>query len=188
MVALPGWTPDHHLPDSERILRTFGAWHESATIQEAPEFQRMVDFAIQAYSRGAGRIRVRWALRDEFGGDRRIGQAQARAEAEILKAEESTPAPFKRALVAIQRQEAIQGAIAAGMWGPALAGLARAGEVAGELDREVGLGPDDLRLVVEIEGDVIPLPPAEGEPLETSETLAAETSETEAGRAETGSD
>jgi hypothetical protein len=91
------------------------------------------------------------------------------------------PADVQRAVIATQRQEAIQGAMADRAWGAVGSMLARAGEVAGELREDAGLVPEDLRLVVEIEGDQTPLPAGETEPLtaETAETEMVETGETE---------
>jgi hypothetical protein len=186
VVALPPHNPpDHHAPDSERLLRTFGTWHrewdESPIHADSPaDRDEQIKFAIQQYANGLLPIQVRWALAEQFGRDCQITRVQKAAE-RTIQAQQQQPPELRRALVAIQRQRAIQGAIQAGMWGPALAGLARAGDVAGELAGDAGLSPDDLRLVVAIEGDdAMPLPAGQGEPLaaETGET--GETGETEA--------
>lgn len=189
MTALPGHDPvqPHVLPDSERILRAHGGWQREwderkPAIQEQvlPEHDEQVKYAIQLYARGLLPIQVRWELAERFGRDCRIGSVQRSAERAIQSASEA-PAPLRRAQVALMRQTAIQGAIQDRCWGPALAGIARAGEVAGELDREAQLGPEDLRLVVAIEGDEdTPLPPASadtnadqtGEPADTDSDQA----------------
>ena len=184
MVALPPHDSDHHAGDSERLLRTFGQWQtewdEPSQNNLDANFKAQVNFAIQRIVNGVGPIRLRFALAEQFGERcqvKRVSQAAYRA----IQDASQLPADVQRAVVAAQRSEAIQGAIQDRMWGAALAGLARAGEVAGELREDTGLAPEDLRLVVEIEGDQTPLPAGETEPLrtETAETEMAETGETE---------
>lgn len=169
MTALPGHDPvdAHVLPDSERILRAHGGWQRewdeskhAIHAQDPPEHDEQVKFAIQCYARGLLPIQVRWELAERYGRACRIGSVQRSAERAIQAAAEA-PAPWRRAQVALMRQTAIQGAIQDRAWGAAGAMIARAGEVAGELDREATLSPEDLRLVVAIEGDEdTPLPPA----------------------------
>jgi hypothetical protein len=70
-----------------------------------------------------------------------------------IQADEEGSREHRARLVAIQRQTAIQGAIQDRAWGAVRGLLADAGAVAGELDPELSLSRDDLRLIVEIEGD-----------------------------------
>lgn len=186
MVALPGHSPlDPSTPDSERILRTFGHWErewDERTIQsdEPQGFAEQVKYAIQCYENGQMPIQVRWSLAEKFGHSCRIRRVCRAAEVAI-QGQQEQPAELRRALIAIQRQRAIQGAIQDRAWGPALAGLARAGDVAGELSGEAGLSPEDLRLVVAIEGEELTLPAGQGEPVaaETGETETVETESSE---------
>ena len=189
MVALPPHNPlDHHAPDSERLLRTFGTWQtqwdENPAHADTPaDKDEQVRFAIQAYADGCLPIQVRWKLAEQFGRDCQITRVQKAAE-KAIQAQQQQPPELKRALIAVQRQRAIQGAIQAGQWNAALSGLARAGDVAGELSGDAGLTADDLRLVVAIEGeDAMPLPAGQGEPV-AAETAETETVETAIGETE----
>jgi hypothetical protein len=147
-------------------LRAFGCYHAEwdAPDIEAP-FKEQVNFAVKRIQAGAGPIRLRFALAEEFGQRCQLGRVIQAAYRAIQDAD-SLPAEVKRAVVAVQRQEAIQGAMADRAWGPALAGLARAGDACGELSEDVGLRPEDLRLVVEVEGDSPPLPAGQEEPMD----------------------
>jgi hypothetical protein len=82
-------------------------------------------------------------------------------------------------MVAAARQVAIQGALATRDWGPALKGLERAGEIAGELRESAGLSEEDLVLTVSVEQPV--LPAGESQPVsdETAPSLNDETVEIE---------
>jgi hypothetical protein len=84
-------------------------------------------------------------------------------------------------MVAAARQQAIQGALAAGQYGAALKGLDRAGEIAGELRESAGLGEGDLVLSVTIE-DPASLPASDSQEVstETGSSLTVEMAETEA--------
>jgi hypothetical protein len=84
-------------------------------------------------------------------------------------------------MVAAQRQQAIQGALADGQWGAALKGLDRAGEIAGELRESAGLSEEDLVLTVSVEEPIQGLPGGDPQPVsgETDDNLTAETAETE---------
>jgi hypothetical protein len=181
VVALPPHDSDHLAGDSERLLRSFGQWQtewdEPSKDNLDAGFKAQVNFAIQRIINGAGPIKLRFALAEQFG-ERCQTRRVASAAYKAIQDASALPADVQRAVIATQRSEAIQGAIQDRMWGAALAGLARAGEVAGELREDVGLSADDLRLVVEIEGDAAPLPAGETEPL-TAETAETETAETE---------
>lgn len=163
MTALPGHSwHDPTAPDSERLLRTFGGWQrewdESAIqAEQEPEYHDQVKYAVELYGRGFLPIEVRWELAERYGRACSIGRVQKAAERAIQAVQEQPP-ELRRALVAHQRQKAIQGALQDRAWGPAGAMLARAGEVAGELGEELGLSPEDLRLTVEIEDETPTLP------------------------------
>jgi len=184
VVALPPHDSDHLAGDSERLLRSFGEWRsewdEPSKDDLSAGFRAQVNFAIQRVVNGAGPIRLRFALAEKFGERcqmKRVSQAAYRAIQDAAQ----LPAEVQRAVIATQRSEAIQGAIQDRAWGAAGSMLARAGDAAGELREDAGLAPDDLRLVVEIEGEQMPLPAGETEPLtaETPETEMVETGETE---------
>jgi hypothetical protein len=84
-------------------------------------------------------------------------------------------------MVAAQRQQAIQGALADGQWGAALRGLDRAGEIAGELRESAGLSEEDLVLTVSVEAEPVAIQEGDSQPVsgETESDLTAETAETE---------
>lgn len=159
--------PIHTLPDSERILRRHDAWIAEWDASATPEneedtFNALVKKAFDLYAAGYVPIQVRWLLQGEaptLPASLR-GRAQRRAEKALLAAE-TAPPELRRALVAAQRQRAIQGALAAGEWSAALKGIDRAGEIAGELRESAGLGDGDLCLTVAIEAPTLPLPAAE---------------------------
>ena len=169
MVALPPHDACHETPDSERLLRSFGNWQsewdDRPQVEVDTTFRDQVDFAIKCILYGAGPIRLRFALAQEYGERCQVKRVATAAYRAIQDAGE-LPAEVQRAVIAAQRQEAIQGALVDRAWGPALAGLARAGDVAGELAEDTGLRPEDLRLVVEVEDDAAPLPEGQGEPVE----------------------
>lgn len=173
--------PVHLLPDSERLLKTHNAWiasWDNSDEQPDPNFDALLKEAFNYYAMGLSPIQVKWRLQDEHSSlpARTIARIQRHAE-KALCAAESAPAEIRRALVAAQRQTAIQGALAAGEWGAALRGLDRAGEIAGELRESAGLSDDDLVLTVTVEGDAALLSqPVSGE-IEGS--LTVETAETE---------
>jgi hypothetical protein len=184
VVALPPHDSDHYAGDSERLLRSFGQWQtewdEPSQNNLDANFKEQVNFAIQRIINGIGPIRLRFALAEQFGERCQVKRVATAAYKAIQDASQ-LPADVQRAVIATQRQEAIQGAIQDRAWGAVGSMLARAGEVAGELREDAGLAPDDLRLVVEIEGEQMPLPAGETEPLstETAETEMVETGETE---------
>ncbi len=161
--------PLHTLPDSERILRRHDAWiaeWDQTTTEESEEtiFHALVKRAFNLYSDGYVPIQVRWMLQEESPSlpASLRGRAQRRAE-KALTAAETAPPELRRALVAAQRQRAIQGALAAGEWSAALKGIDRAGEIAGELRESAGLGDGDLVLTVAIEAPTQSLPAPETE-------------------------
>lgn len=175
-------TPIHCRPDSERLLRAHSAWvaawDGSSDIQDETAFDDLVKLAFSSYCQGLLPIQVRWRLAELHSSlpARVLRRAQRQAE-RLLLAAESAPPELRRAQVAAARQTAIQGALAAGDWGPALRGLDRAGEIAGELREGAGLAADDLALTVAIEAESVPLPAGdEGlapvSPTETVETGA----------------
>lgn len=174
--------PVHLLPDSERLLRRHNAWvaswDASNQEEEEPDFDALVREAFNLYADGLSPVEVRWHLRDSHSSlpARLLSRAQRAAE-KALCAAETAPAELRRAMVAAARQRAIQGALAAGEWGPALRALERAGEIAGELREASGLSESDLVLTVAIEGDSPALPA--GETAEIAPSLTAETAETE---------
>lgn len=194
MTALPGHDPvdAHLLPDSERILRAHGGWQtewderrDNAIQENNPaEYDDQVQYAIELYAAGKLPIQVRWALAERYGRECRIGSVQRSAEKAIQSAAEA-PAPFKRAQAHLLRHTAIQGSLRDCAWGPAMQGINRLGEVAGELDREAALTADDLLLTVAIEGDGdLMLPPGDsvpvsGETADGDRGLSVETGETE---------
>ena len=177
-------TPVHFLPDSERLLRTHNAWVAdwdcSTQEEEAPDFERLVEIAFTLYARGLLPIQVRWKLRQEHSSvpARTLARAQRHAEQALCAAEQAPP-ELRRAMVAAQRQHAIQGALADGQWGAALKGLDRAGEIAGELRESAGLSEEDLVLTVSVEAHS-ELPEGDSRPVsgETEGNLTAETVET----------
>ena len=177
--------PVHLLPDSERLLRTHGAWvaswDTSDSESEDSSTEALIKEAFNLYSSGLLPIQVKWRLAEDHPllPARVIARCQRHAE-KALAAAESAPAELRRAMVAAQRQRAIQGALAAGDWGPALKALERAGEIAGELREASGLSESDLVLTVAIEEPAPPLPASESEPVsgENGESLTVETPET----------
>jgi hypothetical protein len=176
--------PVHLLPDSERLLKTHNAWQASwdaSDKDEEPDIEALTKEAFNLYASGLLPIEVRWRLSERHSSlpARTVARIQRAAERALLAAE-SVPAELRRALVAIQRQRAIHGALAGGQWGAALKGLERAGEIAGELRESAGLGDGDLVLTVEIEGEAPALPAGDSQPVsaETGESLTAETAET----------
>jgi len=180
-------TPLHFLPDSERLLRTHNAWVADWDLsnqesEEAPDFDALVEKAFTLYARGLLPIQVRWKLRQDHSSlpARVLTRAQRHAE-QALCAAESAPPELRRAMVAAQRQQAIQGALADGKWGAALKGLDRAGEIAGELRESAGLSEEDLVLTVSVEEPIQGLPGGDSQPVsaETDDNLTAETVETE---------
>lgn len=177
--------PAHCRPDSERLLRAHNAWQASwdqSDNEEAPDVETLVKQAFNYYSIGLSPIQVRWRMAEEHPTlpARTLGRIQRRAETALLAAE-SAPAELRRAMVAATRQQAIQGALAAGQYGAALKGLDRAGEIAGELRESAGLSEGDLVLTVAIE-DPTTLPAGDSQPVsaETAPDLTVETVETEA--------
>jgi hypothetical protein len=183
VTALPGHNPlDHLVPDQEKLLRRFGAWQqewdEPQTEETENAFIAQVRFAIQCYKRGLTPLEVRWELAEQFGRRCRIIRVEKAAQRALVEASKA-PRETQLALVAIQRATVIQEAMKDRQWGPALRGIDRQGDVLGELNPEAGLSADDLRLVVEIEGDDPPLPAGEGEPIQ-GEQEQAEAAETEA--------
>ena len=169
MVALPPHDACHETPDSERLLRSFGNWQsewdDRPQVEVDTTFRDQVNFAIQAIIDGAGPIRLRFALAQEYGERCQVKRIVTAAYKAIHDADQ-LPAEVKRAVIAARRERVTEGAIQDRAWGPALAGLARAGDVAGELAEDTGLRPEDLRLVVEVEDDAAPLPEGEGEPVD----------------------
>jgi hypothetical protein len=185
MTALPAHDPpDHQRDDQEKLLRTFGAWQQEwdetadDAIQSA-DFATQVKFAIQCHAEGMDELLVRWKLIEQFGRRCRIGLVEAAVD-RALKASRRLSREAKLAKVELQRSRAIQGALAAGEWGSAMRGIDRQGDALGELSAEAGLSADDLRLVVEIEGESLPLEPGTGEPIQGEQEQAemAETGET----------
>lgn len=165
--------PVHFLPDSERLLKAHNAWiasWDNSDQEEEPDLDAIIKEAFNLYAGGLSPVEVKWRLQELHSSlpARVLSRAQRAAE-RALCAAESAPAELRRAMVAAGRQRAIQGALAAGDWGPALKGLDRAGEIAGELRESAGLSADDLVLRVEIEtGETEP--PALNPAPETSET------------------
>ena len=166
--------PAHFLTDSERLLRTHNAWAatwDNSIQEDEPDINELVRIAFNEYTFGRLPIQVRWHLDSLYPqvAPRTLRRAQRRAEEALLAAEQAPP-ELRRAQVAAARSRAIQGALAAGDWGPALKGLERAGEIAGELRESAGLSEGDLVLTVTVEQ---PAPASlSGEPgtAETSET------------------
>ena len=180
-------TPIHFLPDSERLLRTHNAWVADWDLsnqesEEAPDFDALVEKAFTLYARGLLPIQVKWKLRQDHSSlpARLLSRAQRHAE-QALCAAESAPPELRRAMVAAQRQQAIQGALADGQWGAALRGLDRAGEIAGELRESAGLSEEDLQLTVTVEAEPVAIQEGDSQPVsgETGADLTAETAETE---------
>lgn len=177
--------PVHCRPDSERLLRAHNAWQASwdkSDEEEAPDIDALIQEAFNLYSDGLLPIQVRWRLATAhpYLPARVLTRAQRRAEAALVAAE-SAPPELRRAMVAAARQRAVQGALACREWGPALKGLERAGEIAGELRESAGLAEEDLVLTVTVE-DAGSLPAGDSQPVasETGAILKAETLETEA--------
>jgi len=177
--------PAHCRPDSERLLRAHNAWQASwdqSNEEEAPDIETLVKQAFNYYSSGLSPIQVRWRMAEEHPSlpARTLSRVQRRAEAALMAAE-GAPAELRRAMVAAARQQAIQGALAAGQYGAALKGLDRAGEIAGELRESAGLGEGDLVLSVTIE-DPASLPASDSQEVstETGSSLTVEMAETEA--------
>jgi hypothetical protein len=177
--------PLHCRPDSERLLRAHNAWQASwdkSDEEEAPDLDALIQQAFNLYSDGLSPIQVRWRMVDchPLLPARVLTRAQRRAEAALVAAE-SAPPELRRAMVAAARQKAIQGALATREWGPALKGLERAGEIAGELRESAGLAEEDLVLTVTVE-DAGSLPGGDSQPVpaENDSILTVETLETEA--------
>lgn len=166
--------PIHFLPDSERLLRTHKSWVASWDCsndeEEEPDIEALAREAFNLYSEGMLPIQVRWEMASRHAGiqARYLARAQRRAE-KAVQAAEKAPPELRRALVAVTRQKAIQGALAAGQWGAALKGLDRAGEIAGELREAAGLSEEDLVLTVSVESD-----PASVLPMGESQAVSVE--------------
>lgn len=178
-------TPAHFLPDSERLLRTHNAWVAdwdcSTQEEEAPDFERLVEIAFNLYAQGFLPFQVRLKLKRNHSSvpARTLARAQRHAEQALCAAEQAPP-ELRRAMVAAQRQHAIQGALADGQWGAALKGLDRAGEIAGELRESAGLSEEDLVLTVSVEAhSALPEGDSQSVSAETEGNLAAETAETD---------
>jgi hypothetical protein len=177
--------PIHCRPDSERLLRAHNAWVAdwdcSTQEEEAPDFERLVEIACNLYAQGFLPFQVRLKLKRDHSSvpARTLARAQRHAE-QALCAAESAPPELRRAMVAAQRQQAIQGALADGQWGAALKGLDRAGEIAGELRESAGLSEEDLVLTVTVEAHS-ELPEGDSQPVagENKRDLTPETAETE---------
>ena len=178
-------TPVHCRPDSERLLRTHNVWQaswdQSSENEEAPDLEALTREAFSYYAAGLLPVQVRWKLAEahSYLNNTTLTRIQRKAEKALLAAE-SAPPELRRAMVAAARQTAIQGAIARGDWGPALKGLERAGEIAGEMRESAGLSEEDLVLTVSVEQPV--LPAGESQPVsdETAANLNDETVEIEA--------
>ncbi len=177
-------TPIHCRPDSERLLRTHNAWQaswdQSSESEEAPDLEALTREAFSYYASGLLPVQVRWKLAEAHSclTNATLTRIQRKAERALLAAE-SAPPELRRAMVAAARQTAIQGAITDHAWGAALAGLARAGEIAGEMRESAGLSEEDLVLTVSVEQPV--LPAGESQPVsdETAPSLTDETVEIE---------
>lgn len=176
--------PVHFLPDSERLLKTHNAWQASwdaSDKEEEPDIEALTKEAFNLYASGLLPIEIRWRLSERYSSlpARTLARVQRAAE-KAIQAAESAPPELRRALVALQRQRAIHGALAVGQWGTALRGLERAGEIAGELRESAGLSEEDLALSVQIEAGPAPLPESDSQPVsdENGESLTAETAET----------
>ena len=176
--------PIHLMPDSERLLRTHNSWvaswDGSNEEEEAPDIEALVREAFELYASGLLPIQVKWVMAANHSGIKAsfLGRVLRRAE-KALQAAEQAPPELRRALVAVTRQKAIQGALAAGEWGAALKGLERAGEIAGELRESAGLSEEDLVLTVSVESDPAPgLPMGESQPV-SGETMGQSQAETE---------
>lgn len=172
--------PVHHLPDSERLLKTHGAWRVSwdATAQQEEEaaFNGLLEAVFNWYASGLLPVQVSWRLAQQAAHLPARERARIQRAAEkALCAAETAPPELRRAMVAATRQRAIQGALADGEWSAALRGLDRAGEIAGELRESAGLGEEDLRLVVSIEAPV----PELSHSSETGETASETEGETD---------
>lgn len=161
--------PIHLLPDSERLLLAHNVWQapwdESDKEPAPPDIQELTEKAFDYYKQGFLPIQVRWRLQEDYPllPAKLLARAQRGAERAMLAAEQA-PAELRRAQVALARQAAIQGALAAGEWGAALRGLDRAGEIAGELREASGLSEEDLVLTVTVErGEAGPAPLPAGE-------------------------
>jgi hypothetical protein len=188
MAALPAHNPfSHDTDDAEKILRVFGEWQEqwdengNCAIQDT-DFAAQVKYAIQLYGKFKTPLEVRWELAETYGRKCRVKRVEQAAQAALL-AQESVPRETRLAIIGYQRAQVAQAALACGQLSVALKALDRAGDVLGELSAESGLGADDLRLVVEIEGDGegLPLPASDGESIQAQagELETAETGETE---------
>jgi hypothetical protein len=184
MTALPAHNPLHHdTDDAEKILRVFGEWQQewdengNNAIQDT-DFAAQVKYAIQLYGQFKTPLEVRWLLAEAYGRKCRVKRVQEAAQAALL-AQESVPRETRLAIIGYQRSQVAQAALACGQLGVALKALDRAGDVLGELSAESGLGADDLRLVVEIEGDGegLPLPAGDGDAIQ-ADTEQLETAET----------
>ena len=176
--------PVHFLPDSERLLRTHkswvASWDCSNEAEEAPDIEALTMEAFSLYADGMLPIEVRWEMATRHAGiqARYLSQAQRRAE-RAAQAAEKAPPELRRALVAVTRQRAIQGAMRAGQWGAALKGLDRAGEIAGELREAAGLAEEDLVLTVAVESD-----PASVLPMGESQAVSVEIGDLSQGETE----
>jgi hypothetical protein len=125
-------------------------------------------------------VQVRWKLAKAHShlSNTTLTRIQRRAEKALMSAE-SAPPELRRAMVAAARQTAIQGALATRDWGPALKGLERAGEIAGEMRESAGLSEEDLVLTVSVEAPAIAA--GESQPVsdKTGASLTDETVEIE---------
>jgi len=153
----PHYTDDPEALDSERLLRAFGVWrpeYEQRTEVLPPpaDFVQHVACAYRAFMKGLTPTQVRLELAEKHP-ECRSPQKAIQGALRAIQADEEGSREHRARLVAIQRQTAIQGAIQDRAWGAVRGLLADAGAVAGELDPELSLSRDDLRLIVEIEGD-----------------------------------
>lgn len=178
-------TPIHCRPDSERLLKAHNVWQaswdNSTESEEAPDIEALTQEAFNHYASGLLPVQVRWKLSEahSYLSNATLTRIQRKAERALMAAE-SAPLELRRAMVAAARQTAIQGALATRDWGPALKGLERAGEIAGELRESAGLSEEDLVLTVTVETPAIAA--GESQPVsgETAPSLSNETVEIEA--------
>jgi hypothetical protein len=148
-----------------------GSGLDNSIQEEEPDINEIIKVAFNEYASGMLPIQVRWHLDARYPrvAPATLRRAQRRAEGALLAAEQAPP-ELRRAQVAAARAKAIQGALAAGEWGPALKGLDRAGEIAGELRESAGLSEGDLVLTVTVEQPAPSPLPGEPETAETEET------------------
>jgi hypothetical protein len=163
-------------------LRTHNAWQaswdQSSESEEAPDLEALTREAFSYYASGLLPVQVRWKLGEAHPclSNTTLTRIQRRAEKALLAAE-SAPPELRRAMVAAARQTAIQGAIATRDWGPALKGLERAGEIAGEMRESAGLSEEDLVLTVTVEQPAIAAGESQPVSNETAPSLTDETVE-----------